>query len=73
MGNESTIGNTQKWRYSIYTGIVLVLLFNPLAFNLTHQILGFVQTKSGIPTLIGYILHLCVFVAILRVMMDWNI
>jgi hypothetical protein len=73
MGNQDTLENSQKWKYSIYTGIVLVLLFNPYTFKITHKILGCVQTKSGLPTLLGYGLHLVIFVVILRLMMDWNI
>jgi hypothetical protein len=63
----------KKWMYSIYTGILLVILFNPLTFKLTHTIFCCIMNKNRTPTIFGFILHLIVFVLILRWMMEWNI
>ena len=64
----------QKWKYSVYTGIVLILLFNPGSFLLTEHLLRIdTVDENGTPTLLGYGLHLVLFILLLRTMMDWSI
>jgi threonine/homoserine/homoserine lactone efflux protein len=65
--------NSDKWRFTLYTVIMVVALFNPYAFMVVNSILGKVvpiSDKNGCPTLAGFIVHLIVFTLVLRYSMD---
>lgn len=68
--------NIDKWRYSIYTAIVFLLIANPLTYRLVNKILQtFVITadKYGSPTMSGLLIHASVFTLIIRIMMEMDI
>ena len=67
---------SDKWRFTLYTTLVLVLLFNPWTYNLTNSLLsnlvGNIANK-GCPTMFGFVVHVVVFTVIIRYMMDLNL
>tara|TARA_A100001011_G_scaffold357319_1_gene402070 strand:- start:5072 stop:5383 length:312 start_codon:yes stop_codon:yes gene_type:complete len=69
-------GSTDKWRYSVYSALVFLLISNPYAYILVNKLLGnFVKISSpnGCPTMTGLFIHAVVFAVIIRVMMELDI
>lgn len=69
--------STDKWRYTIYTTILLLILFNPWTYKLVNKLLsnfiGAIASKDGCPTLLGFGIHAAIFTIIVRLLMDMNI
>ena len=70
-GKPST---NDKWRYTLLTTIVFLIVVNPITYKLTNKLfsrfLGSVASPSGgCPSTIGILLHAAVFTVILRYMM----
>lgn len=67
---------SDKWRFTLYTTLVLVLLFNPWTYNLTNSLLsnlvGTISNK-GCPTILGFVIHVIVFTVIIRYIMDLHL
>ena len=55
---------SDKWRFTLYSTLVLVLLFNPWTYNLTNSLLsnlvGTIANK-GCPTMFGFVVHVIVW------------
>lgn len=66
-----------KWRYSLYTLALVLIVFSPFVYGLTHKLLkatvGCAVLKGSSPTLCGKILHSIVFLVAIRYMMDLNL
>lgn len=65
-----------KWRYTIYTTILFLIIVNPMTYKLVNSLLGsFVKIcdSSGCPTNVGIIVHAIVFTLLLRYLMDLKI
>ena len=65
--------SSDKWRFTLYTVVMLVVLFNHYAFLFVNSLLGSIlpiSDKKGCPTLAGFILHVIVFTLVLRFSMD---
>lgn len=78
--NDSSSHNApvsaDKWRYTLYTTIIFLLVVNPCTYKFVQFCLGrFVKiaNKDGCPTLAGIIIHAIVFTLILRAIMDFDI
>ena len=74
-GKPST---NDKWRYTLLTTIVFLIVGNPITYKLTNKLfsrfLGSVASPSGgCPSTIGILLHAAVFTVILRYMMDLDL
>lgn len=69
--------SSDKWRFTIYTTILLLILFNPLTYKLVNKLLsnfvGSIANKDGCPTLLGFGIHAAIFTIIIRLLMDMNI
>lgn len=69
--------SVDKWRFTLYTTILLLILFNPWMYLIVHKLLGSligsIANKEGCPTMIGFIVHAVVFTVILRLLMNMNI
>jgi hypothetical protein len=69
--------SNDKWRFTIYTTILLLILFNPLIYKLVNKLLsnfvGAIASKDGCPTLLGFGIHAAIFTIIVRLLMDMNI
>jgi len=62
-----------KWRFTLYTVIMVIALFNPYAFRVIDNLLGSIvkiADKNGCPTLAGFVVHLIIFTLVLRYSMD---
>ena len=69
--------NGDKWRYTLYTTFVFLLVVNPLTYKLTNQLFsklfGKIASSNGCPTMGGILLHAIVFTLVLRYMMDFDL
>jgi hypothetical protein len=69
--------SNDKWRYTFYTTIILLILFNPWTYKLVNKLLsnfvGAIASKDGCPTLLGFGIHAVIFTIIIRLLMDMNI
>ena len=69
--------NGEKWRYTLYTTFVFLLVVNPLTYKLTNQLFsklfGKIASSNGCPTMGGILLHAIVFTLVLRYMMDFDL
>ena len=69
-------GSADKWRYSVYSALVFLLISNPYTYILVNKLLGnFVKISSpnGCPTMAGLFIHAVVFAVIIRAMMELDI
>jgi len=66
-----------KWRYTLYTTLIFLLVVNPFTYQLTSQlfskIFGKIASSNGCPTMGGILLHAVVFTLVLRYMMDLDL
>jgi len=65
-----------KWRYTLYTTFVLLLIFNSYTFKLTNSIFkhaGLVLYENGHPTKSGCVVHVIVFTVLIRLLMELKI
>ena len=68
--------NNDKWRYTIYTAILFLIVSCPYVYLLVNSILGGlvkVCDKRGCPTHAGILVHAVVFTLLLRYLMELNI
>ena len=72
-----SVDSSDKWRYTLYTTAVLLLLFNPWSYKLVHSwlsgIMGPIANSGGCPTMTGVLVHAFVFTLVVRYMMDMKI
>jgi len=78
--NEASTDGARKWKYTLITTAIFLLIANPYTYILVNNIftglfgtMGKVSSAAGCPTLLGFILHAIVFTLILRVVMEMNI
>ena len=68
--------NMDKWRWTLYTTILFLILVNPMTYKFVHKILGsFVKIAdgNGCPTTSGMLIHAAVFTLLLRILMGMDI
>lgn len=68
--------NYQKWKYTLLTTLIFLLIANPYTYTLVNSLLSkFVKiaSPSGCPTSAGLLIHAIVFTLILRFIMEFNI
>lgn len=68
--------NMDKWRYTIYTTILFLIIVNPYTYKLVHSVLKSIvkiADSNGCPTYSGMLVHAVVFTLLLRWLMDWDI
>ena len=72
-----SVTSSDKWRYTLYTTVVLLILFNPWTYMFVNSLLsdftGPISNRAGCPTITGFILHAALFTIIVRYMMDMKI
>jgi hypothetical protein len=61
--------NEDKWRYTLCTTFLFLLITNPNTYKLTSSISGIKMSVNGCPTTIGLYTHALVFTLLLRLMM----
>ena len=70
--------NADKWRYTLLTTIIFLIVVNPMTYQLTQKLFGNVHgnianTSTGCPTTIGIAVHAVIFTLLLRYIMDVDI
>jgi len=61
-----------KWKYTIWTTIIFLLIANPYTFKMVHKFFGKVVSianRDGCPTTAGLLVHAAVFALIIRYLM----
>jgi hypothetical protein len=71
---EMAVQSSDKWRFTLYTVVILVLVFNHYTFKFVNSVLGRFMgptaDKNGCPTMLGFALHVVVFTLLLRASME---
>ena len=66
--------SSDKWRFTLYTTLIVALIFNHYAFKTVHALLsplvGAIALGNGCPTMLGFVLHLVVLTLVLRGVME---
>jgi len=67
------LSDAQKWKYTLITTVIFLLVVMPLTYQLTNKVLGKVLGKlcdaNGCPTMMGLLIHTIVFTLLLRYQM----
>jgi len=67
------ISNADKWKYTLYTTVILLVVFNPQMYKITDGFLSGLLgslANSGCPTWTGFAVHVVVFTLLLRGLME---
>ena len=68
--------NLDKWRISLFSVVLFLLVVSPITYKLTNKIfgklLGKIADANGSPTWTGIILHAVVFMLLVRVSMGFG-
>jgi hypothetical protein len=70
--SSNSLTNADKWKYTLYTTFIFLIVANPYTYKLVQQILGKIvkiSDKDGCPSIIGFLIHALVFTLILRAIM----
>ena len=71
---KETPSELDKWKYTLYTTVILLLVFNPQTYLITDGflsgLLGSLANSSGCPTWLGFGIHVVVFTLLLRGLME---
>ena len=72
------VGGSDKWKYTLYTVIIAILVFNPYTYILVNKLINkfvkiMISDKAGCPSMLGFVVHMAVFTLVLRYMMDLKI
>ena len=73
---EDEYGSMDKWKYSLYSAIVFLIISYPYTYMVMNRLLGsFIQisSPSGCPTLVGILIHTIVFGLVIRGIMELDI
>ena len=73
---KKDITNNQKWKYTLLTTVIFLIIVHPKTYIFVQSILGNIikiASPKGCPTMMGLIVHAFVFTIILRYIMDLNI
>lgn len=72
-----SLRSSDKWRFTFYTVLVAVLIFNPWTYKLVNSLLsgflGSIANAAGCPTTVGFVVHIVVFTLIIRYLMDLHL
>lgn len=62
-----------KWRYTLYTTLLFLIVVNPFTYKLVNTLLGSITKiadNTGCPTTNGMLIHAVVFTLLLRGVME---
>ena len=65
--------SSQKWKITIFSAFLFLLVVNPYTYKLTQSLLGNLVGKiavNGCPTTTGLLLHTVVYILLVRYSMD---
>ena len=74
---SDSLRSSDKWRFTFYTVLVAILIFNPLTYKLVNSLLsgflGSIANAAGFPTTVGFCVHIVVYTLIIRYLMDLHL
>ena len=73
---ESNLESLQKWKYTLITTVIFLIIANPYTYILVNTLLGKlvkIANPVGCPTIAGLLIHAVVFTLLLRWVMDWKL
>jgi len=75
MPQKDSPSEADKWKYTLLTTVILLIVFNPMTYQLTDGLLGDLLGKlatgsGGCPTWLGFGVHVVVFTLLLRGVME---
>lgn len=67
-----------KWRYTLITTVLFLIIVNPMTYKLTNKLFSKIfgslaNASSGCPSMLGIGIHAVVFTLLLRLLMDMKI
>jgi|TARA_B100001287_G_C22490567_1_gene438743 hypothetical protein len=68
-----SLANYDKWKYTLQTTVLFLIVVNPLTYKLVNMLIGkFVKiaNNKGCPTIAGMLVHALVFTLLLRLLME---
>ena len=69
-----TDSSYKKWQISIFSAFIFIIVIHPYTYIFTQKLLGGVFGKiadiNGCPTTLGLIIHLLVYILLIRGSMD---
>lgn len=75
--NKKTITNQEKWKFTLITAFIFLLVVNPFTYRLVEMLLGKIVGKiadiKGCPTWLGFAVHTLVFTLLVRYTMELHI
>ena len=70
---EKNYSNMDKWRVSVLSGLIFLLISSPFLYRLVDRtvgsVVGYKVANDGCPTTYGLLLHTVVFVLVVRLLM----
>tara|TARA_Y100000813_G_scaffold185596_1_gene157583 strand:- start:365 stop:595 length:231 start_codon:yes stop_codon:yes gene_type:complete len=76
MDLHMSVESLQKWKYTLITTVIFLVIASPYTYMLVNKILGGlvkIASPTGCPTTAGLLVHAVVFTLILRLIMDLKI
>ena len=75
---SSEPNSMDKWRYTLITTVLFLIIVNPMTYKLTNKIFSKIfgslaNASSGCPSMLGIGIHAVVFTLLLRLLMDMKI
>ena len=68
--------SSEKWRITLFSAFLFLLVVNPYTYKLTHSLFSKVLGPiaiNGCPTIVGLILHTVVYILLVRYSMDLHL
>ena len=68
--------NFQKWKYTLMTTVLFLLIANPYTYTLVNKLFGKIikiAGPTGCPTTGGLLVHTLVFTLLLRLLMELKV
>lgn len=73
---KEELTSAKKWKYTLITTIIFLIVANPYTYILVNSLLGKlvkIANPVGCPTTAGLLLHAVVFTLLLRWVMNWKL
>merc|ERR1711871_945613 len=73
---KEELTSAKKWKYTLITTIIFLIVANPYTCILVNTLLGKlvkIASPVGCPTTAGLLLHAVVFTLLLRWVMNWKL
>ena len=77
MGSGNEKSSAQKWKWTLMTTLIFLVVVNPTTYktvnNLLSGVVGKIADSAGCPTETGIIVHSIVFTLLLRGLMEMKV